>query len=505
MSSFQTKGSRLAIVTEVTEGTPVSPTAATQYIALQDGYDLEPAFDSLANAELTGSIGKAKPVLGLENPTVSLSHYMRHSGVEGQEPDFGRLIEGAFGGKSVNATQYTTAAGSTTGSTSAAAVLNHAAGTGTNFERGEALLIKDGTNGYHIRNVLSRVTDASTLNFNLAAAPAASVGLGKAVLYKPGSSFPTFSIFDYRGNGAATQLVAGSRVVEMGVEISAGEYINSNFKLDGLSYYFNPIEITTSTSKLDFNDGGVKAATITTGFYKDPLDLAAAIASAMDTLSSDTITCTYSSSTGKFTIATDGAALSLLWNTGTNTANSIATKIGFTTAADSTAALTYTSANALTLTSPQTPTFDSADPLVAKSNEVLLGTFSDISCFCASTVKFSIKNSKVDVKCVCADSGKQESVITGREISIDISAVLPQYEADKFHRYHTNQTTAFMYNFGEKSGGNWIAGKAGNIYIPTATISKFKVTDQNGLVALDITLSAFVDSSGNGEVYLNFL
>jgi len=505
MSSFQTKASRMAIVTEVTEGTPITPTLATQYIALQDGFDMEPAFDVLDNAELTGSIGKAKPVLGLENPTASLSHYIRHSGVEGTEPNFGRLIEGAFGGKSVNATEYNTDSGSTAGTALVAGTIVHDAGQGSFFERGEAYLIKDGVNGYSIRNVKSLATDTATLNFNLSVAPAANVTLGKAVLYKPGTSFPTFSMWDYRGNGAAVQLMAGARVTEMSVEANAGEFINGSFSLEGLSYYFDPIELTASNNKLDFNDGGDKNATIAAGFYKDPLELAAAVQTAMDTLSSDTITCVYSSSTGKFTIATDGAALSLEWNTGTNTAQTIGGKLGFITTSDDTAALTYTSDNALTLSSPQTPSFDAADPLVAKNNEVFLGGFADSTCFCASTITLTITNEKTDVLCVCAESGKQESIVTGREVTVELSAVLPQYEADKFHRFHTNQTTEFAYNFGEKVGGNWVAGKCGNIYLPSASISSFKVEDQDGLVAISMTLSAFVDSSGNGEVYLNFL
>ncbi len=505
MSSFQTKGSRMAIVTEVTEGTPVSPTLATQYIALQDGFDMEPAFDTLDNAELTGSIGKAKPVLGLENPTASLSHYIRHSGVEGQEPNFGRLIEGAFGSKSVNATEYNTNAGSTAGTALVAGTIAHDAGQGQFFERGEAYLIKDGVNGYSIRNVLSVATDTATLNFNLAVAPAANVNLGKAVLYKPGVAFPTFSMWDYRGNGAAVQLMAGAKVTELSVEANAGEFINGSFTLEGLSYYFDPVELTSSNNKLDFNDGTDKNATIAVGFYKDPIELADAVASAMDTLSSDTITCTYSSSTGKFTIATNGVTLSLEWNTGTNTAQTIGGKLGFITASDDTGSTSYTSDNALTLSSPQTPTFDAADPLVAKNNEVFLGDFADISCFCASTLTLTITNEKTDVLCVCAESGKQESVVTGREVTLELTASLSQYEADKFHRFHTNQTTAFAYNFGEKVGGNWVAGKCGNIYLPNATISAFKVEDQDGIVSLSMTLSAFVDSTGGGEVYLNFL
>lgn len=505
MSAYQTKGSRLALVTEVTEGTPVSPSSASEYIALQDGYSLDPEFASLENKELTGTIGKAKPIVGIESPKAALKHYIRHSGVEGTAPNFGRLIESVFGGKTLNSTQYLTTSGSTAGTSAAAATIAHAAGTGTNFQRGQALLIKDTTNGYSIRNVLSVATDTSTLNFNLSNAPATGMGLGKAQVYKPGTSYPSFSVFDYRGNGGAVQMAAGMKVLELSIDANAAELITGDFKLEGLSFYYDPIEITSSSKYIDFNDGGVKAATVVTGFYKDPVDLADAIGAAMDAASSDTITCTYSSSTGKFTITSDGSTLSLLWNTGANTANSIAAKIGFSTAANSTAALTYTSANALTLTSPQTPSFDSADPLVAKANEVFIGGYADSTSFCASSVKFSLKNSKTNVKCLDSASGNREAVITQQEVSVDITATLSRYEADKFHRYHNNSATAFAYNFGEKVAGNWVAGKCANIYMPTATVTKFKVSDQGGLVGMEITLTGYVDSSGNGEVYLNFL
>ena len=506
MSSFQTKSSRMAIVTEVTEGVPVSPTASNMYIALQDGFSLEASFDVLDNAELTGSIGKAKPIKGLENPTCSVGHYLRHSGVEGQEPNFGRLIEGALGGKSVNATEYNTDVGSTAGSALVAGTIVHDAGQGAFFERGEAYMIKDGVNGYSIRNVKSIATDTATLNFNLTvAAPAANVNLGKAILYKPGSSFPTFSMWDYRGNGAAVQMVAGAKVTELSISATAGDFINGDFSLEGLSYYFNPIELTASNNKLDFNDGGVKLATIAVGFYKDPIELADAVAAAMDAASSDTITCKYSSSTGKFTIATSGAVLSLLWFTGANTAQTIGGKLGFITTSDDTAALTYTSDNALVLSSPQVPSFDVADPLIAKDNQVFLGGFSDNLCFCASEITFNISNEKTDIPCVCPVSGKQESIITGREVTVELKSSLNNYDVDAFHRFHSNQTTEFAYNFGEKVGGNWVPGRCGNIYLPSATITNFVVDDSDGVVGLSVTLQAFVDSSGNGEVYLNFL
>lgn len=505
MANFQTKASVLAIMEETTEGVPVYPSGAGDYIALQDGFGFEPAFDTLENGELTGSIGKAKPIQGLENPAASVDHYIRHSGVEGQEPNFGLLLESAFGGKKIVATERDTTAGSTAGSASLAAVLNVGAGEGVEFERGHGVLLKDGVNGYQVRNVKSVATDALTMNFNLAGAPASGVNLGKPVLYKPGSDFPTVSGWLYRGNGAAIELIAGMRVTEIGIEANAGELINGSFSMEGVEYFFDPIVIDGTNDSLDFDDGGGEEnASIPQKTYKDPHELAEAIQTAMDALTADTITVTYSDTTGKYRIASTGGTFELLWNTGTNTATTIGTTLGFLVAADDTGALFYVGDNAITLSSPFTPSFDVSDPLVAKNNELFLGNFEDNVCFCAATVSITLSNTKQDILCVCAESGKSGTVIIEREATIEITALLEQYDADKFKRFRTNQTTEFMYNFGVKTGGNWVAGKTVNVYSPTAVISEFTLDDQDGLVGLTMTLSTFVEN-GQGELFVNFL
>jgi hypothetical protein len=505
LSAFQTKNSVLFITEETTEGTPVPPSSATDAIALQDGFSFEPSFDTLENAELTGSLGSAKPIQGLENPTVSLNHYIRHSGVEGTEPNFGLLIEGAFGGKDVNAVEYDTVAGSTAGSSSAAAVLNVDVGEGVNFERGEAVLIKDGTNGFAVRNVKSVASDELTLNFNLQNAPAAGVNLGTAVLYKPGESFPTISNWLYRGNGAVIELMSGGRVTEMSVEVTAGELVNGSFTLEGVEYFFDPITIDATNNFLDFDDGGGQEnAELDQKTYKDPHELAAQIQAKMDALTADNITVTYNDDDGKYTIATDGGTLSLLWSTGTNTATSVGATIGFDVAADDTAATSYEGDGAIDLTRPFTPQFDDADPLVAKNNFVTIGDFDDNICFEASAITITLTNTKTDILSVCAESGKSGTIITEREATIEVSALLEQYDADQFRRFRANQNTEFMYNFGVREGGNWVAGKTANVYSPTCTISEFAVDDQDGLVGITFTLTTYVED-GLGELYINFL
>lgn len=505
MASIQTRSSVLAIKEESTEGTPVAPTAAADYVALQDDFSAEPSFDVLESAELKSSLGKAKSILGLENPTASFSHYLRSSGVVAQAPNYGLLLKSAFGAVATASTEYNTVASSTT------SVIKVDTGEGATFQRGEALLIKDGTNGYRIRSIESISSDDLTIGFQVPVAPGTGVNLGRAVLYYPtNSAHPTLSLWHYLGNGGAIQMLSGCRVTSVGLEFPAGELINGSYDLEALAFYYDPIEIGATDTKLDFtDDDGTFAATIAAGFYKDPHKLAEAIQVAMNTANpGETHTVVYLDASGKFKITSTGTVLSLLWNTGANAANTIGDKIGFSTAADDTgtAATTgYTSDNAQSYASPQTPSFDSADPLAAKDNEVMIGDADDYVCFKASNVSFTLDTPKADILSVCAESGKQASIISERSVSISVTALLEQYDADKFAKFRSNANTKFQYSFGEKSGGNWVAGKCGNVFVPTATISSYSITDEDGLAVLELELTAYVNSSGEGEAFINFL
>jgi hypothetical protein len=498
------RASALAIVEEVTAGTYVAPTVGSQFIALQEGFSFSPNFQVLDNEEIRSSIGRSKSIQGLESPEGSFSHYLRHSGVEGTAPGFGPLLEAVIGSTSSNATERSTDVGSTV------SVVNLAAG-GGDFARGKAILLKDGTNGYSIRPVDSVATNALTLGFDLSAAPASGIGAGKCVNYTPvDTGHPSLSMTLYRGNGGAIEAIAGSRLTEMAISVQAGELINASFSFAGTKYFFNPIEITSTTDSLDFtNDNGTFVATIPSQTYRDPHELAQAVSDAMNSADPlETHTCVYIDATGRFRISCTGTVLSLLWNTGANNAQDIGGKLGFSTAADDTgvAATTgYTSDNAIVLSNVITPAYDSADPQAAKNNEVFIGDSDDITCFCASTMDLTVSNEVQDVECVCAESGVQDKVYNSRSVEAVIVGILERYDADKFRKYRANSTVKFLYNFGSKSGGNWVAGQCASVYIPSASISAFELGDNNGLVTMNITISAFVDSSGNGEFYLNFL
>lgn len=500
------KSTVLAVCAEVTAGTPVDPTAGTEYLAVQPDLQMSPNFEVLSNDEIRSSIGESKGIQGLESPEGSLSHYMKHSGTEGTTPEFDLLLKSLMGSTSANGTQRLTAAACTT------TLIKMAAG-GSDMARGKAFLIKDGTNGYAIRNVLSMATNDATIAFALTAAPAAGVGLGKCVNFAPANEgHPSLTFHRYGSNGLVYDAISGALVDNFSMSVQAGQMINSNFGFKGTKYFFNPIRITSSDIKLDFTDStpGTFAATITAKLYRDPHELAQAIQDAMNAVGAvDTYTVTYMNNDpvyfGKFKITSSGTVFTMTWNTGVNTANSVGDKIGFSLASNDTGALTYYSDSVLSWASPYTPSYDSTDPIAAKYLEILLGASSDSLCFCAQSVQIQIQNVATDVKCICAESGVDSKKITKRTVTVTISALLDKHEADRFRRFRANSDTAFAFNFGTRSGGNWEAGKCGNVYIPSCSVVSYNLTELDDLIAAEIQLKGFVDSSGNGEVYFNFL
>lgn len=508
MTSINTRATVVALMKETTEGTPVLPGAGTDYIAVQDDFKMTPAFDVLDNAELKSSIGKSQPILGAENPTASFSHYLRSSGVEGQAPNYGKLLESLLGAVVVAGTQYPTVSASTT------SILKVNTGIGANFQRGQACLIKDPVNGYRIRALESVSGDNLTMMFSVPVAPGSGVNLGKAVLYKPANTgHPTLTVWQYIGNDGAVQMMAGGRVTSGSFDISAGDLINASYNVDGISFYFDPINITATDIKMDFtDDDGTWAATVTAKVYKDPYELASALQTAMAGANPlQTPTVTYNSTgvnAGKFNIKTTGTLLSLLWNTGTNTANTIGDKIGYSTASNDTgtgATTGYFSDTALSFIAPQTPSFDAASPLAAKDNEVMIGDTTDYLCFNASSVKFDINNTRATIKSVCAQSGVSGSIVSEREAKVTITAILDKYDADKWNRFKNGTNTKCQYSFGTKTGGNWNPGFCGCLAMPTSVIDNFEVDQQDGYAILNLELTAFVNANGEGEIYVNTL
>jgi hypothetical protein len=499
--AISNKSTVFAVVEEVSEGTIAEPNSGSDFLPIQTDLDMSPEIEKLDNEEMKASLGMAKKITGRESPTASFSHYVKHSGVEGQEPAWGKLIKSCLGAVDVASTEYQTASSSTTTTIKVADT--------NNFMVGQPLLIKDATNGYKIAHIhdIPTATDL-TLGFKISAAPAAGVNLGKAVTYYPINTMehPSLSLWNYIGNGGAKELIRGARVTEIGITADAGALINASISLEGLEFFFNQIAITSANKYLDFtDDAGTFAAVIPTGYYKTPHELASAIKDALNGVSTEIYNVVFSNSTGKFTIETLSSTLSLLWQSGTNTANTIGSVLGFDVLADSTGDTEYVSDNAQTYSAPYTPSFDVSDPLTAKGHIVYVGDQTDNVCFNPSRVSITITSSRKVIDSICSDSGISGSIINGREVKVSVKGLLERHDADRFNRALQNKDTRFMYTGGLKSGGNWVAGKCFSVYLPYCTVDSPKIGDDDSLTTIEFELSAFVPDDGSEEVFLGFV
>lgn len=497
-----TKASVFAIKEETTVGELIAPTVGTDYIPLRSGFSMEPGLEELENDELLNSIGSSKSVVGKESPSGSHNVYLKHSETEGQAPEYGLMIESAMGAKDIISSEKSTDTGSTV------AVLELPASDGDVYREGHAVMIKDGTNGYSIRNVASKSGDSLTMSFQAATAPLSGVQLGQPVLYYPVSSgHPSFSTWLYNANGALVQAVSGARTSSMALALNAGQQAEINFSYAGTEYFFNPFIITASNKYIDFTDDqGTAAAVLTEGAYKSPLDLARQIESAMEAVTTEDVSVAFASTganAGKFTIACSGAVFSLLWDTGVNSANSAGTLLGYDVASDDTGSLSYNADNVQDYSAPHTPIYDDADNIVVKGAELLLGDATDNICREASAVSFSIETPGTDVDDVCAASGVAEKLILERQATMTASLILKKHEVKLFDRFINGTGLSVSMSAGPKSGGNWIPGKCVNIYFKNATITAETVSGDDFLL-VEITAKGYVTSASK-EVFINFI
>lgn len=517
--AFSSKSKVMAFIKETTEGVIVDPTAAS-FSIVREGSALVGAVETTTSDELRNSIGASKSFVTKEAPTGSISRYIKTSGTEGVAPEDAILYEAALGGQEVHATEVSTVGGSTAGTASARANLKVADGDilAGELKVGQAVLIKDGVNGYAVRPIYAIDSAASpdevTLGFNLGAAPASGVALGKAVFWDTADdSQPTFSAHEFQSSSSASAYHlthAGCRTSSIAMDFPANELATVTFEIGGINFGENLITIDANNKYIDFTDStGTVAATLVEGPYQTPIHLADAIASKMTAASApsaaDAITCTFDSSTGKFTIASDGSVLSLLWNTGTNTANSVGTTIGFLVAADDTAALTYTSDNALTYAPAVTPTYDASEPSVVKDNMLILGDFDDYICFGGQAFNITIGTPKTDVANWCAASGVDESAILSREVSVAGTLKFKKHDSDRTYKMLKNETISLAFVTGKKLGGNWVPGTVQCNYCPEVSITTKNIIDSDGYIVEEFAGTAIVGTAGLQDVYVTQL
>lgn len=503
------KRTLFAVVEESTEGTPLDPSSGSDFVSLHENFSMSPAFEKERDLELN-STGVSRPdSLGNETPSATCDHYFRHSGVEATEPIFGRLLKAAFGSRTAAPSNYATAAGSTAGTSSVRGILKLASGGGAAGQRGQAYLIQDYTNGFSIRNAYSISGDDISMSFNLANAPASGINTGRAIVYKMSSEPTALTLHAYRGNGGAHDVMTGARVSSFGININATQAIVCNFKLDGLGYYFNPIRVG-ALNYLDFYDGvTVRSVALTQMLYKSPHDAASALQTLMNAAgSSDTFTVKYYSrgtDAGKFNISSSGGTFELRFATGPNTASTLATVFGYT-ATNKTGATNYTSQSVQNWAAAYTPSVDSdTSKLIAKSNELMIGSFDEYTCAGAVSASLSLNKTVVDLEDLCAETGVEAKFEDVRDSRLKVVLNMKQHEAKNWYNFRNEQVVSAAFNGGPKIGGNWVAGKCVNFYMPRAKIVDFKISGDTN-VRIEIELQAYAEgASETSEVYGNLV
>jgi len=515
MTAYATKTSVMAVRAEASDSTLLEPNAGGLFLPIREGFSFQGAFDTVESDELVGSLAGGASFTTKETPAGSMPLYFKHSGTAGTAPSFETLLKSALGTQSDAGAEYDTVNSSSAGTASARAVINVGGGEGASYEVGEALLIKDGANGYNIRNIYSIATDALTLNKNLGSAPSSGIDLGQANFFHPATSgHPTYSAWHYQNktlaNNAFTQAMAGCRTTNTTITIQANGLAEIAFDFEGTKFYYNPIEITSSNKYIDItDDGGTIEVTLTEGWYKTPKALATHITTKATAASvgsgNDTITCTFSSTTGKFTLASNGSTFSLLWQSGSNTANSVGATLGFTVSANDTGSTSYVADSAITYGTSQTPAFDDIDPFVCKWQELLIGDYTRTDCRKATNITLTIATPKQDVESLCAESGVSESVTLERTTTFSATLHMTKHEVDEMDDFFNNTLTEVQFNGGVKdSSGNWVAGKCVNFWLPLVNITANVVDQQDGLYVVNVEGRARANSTFE-DVYINFV
>ena len=487
----------LAVTEEGAPGEYTPPVAGSEFVPLRPGNTLSFTSESLDSDELLNDIGAAKSFTGKTGSEGSHSAYLRNSGVIGQKPELHPMYVSIFGDWSILAPQ-TLDSGSTT------SVIK--VDDGSYFQPGMAVLIKDGSNGYSIRNVKSVDGNDVELNFNLNYAPASGVNTGFGLVYLPiPANHPTFSITKYLGNGHAIEATAGNTTTEMSITADANGFGEVEFSFAGTKYFFNPITIDSTNKFIDFvDDAGTHVASVAEKIYVTPIELAEALQSAMKAVSPAQDYSVTWNSNGSFTIkAISSAVFSILWDTGANAANSIGPAIKRVMVIDDTGLLEYSSNQSFDYQSPITPSYDAADAIIIKGAELFIGNQSDNICVCAQSVSLTVSKEVVDVDCICEETGIKEKIATSRTAEMTITTVLNKHDASLLDALIQNKGLSAMLNAGPKVGGNWAEAKCFNAFLANCTVGAYK-TAGDSFIQAEITLKGYVTASQK-DVYINFV
>lgn len=493
-SSLQ-RASAFAVVEELVNGDLLLPTSGTEFVPLRPGFTMSPSLEDLTSDEMVNDIGKTKSSIGIETVEGTHPAYFKSKGSSGF-PNWEIILRSALGTKNQRTSTDLVVAGSTVTAVKVADA--------SLYQVGQAVMI----NG-EIRNIiaLNTTTDVLTMNFAFTAVSTGDV-IQKCYCVAPASSgHPSYSSTIYRASGTAIEAAAGCLTKQVTMTMEAGKQAEISFNFEGVKYYYNPITISASNKYLDIEDFNtdVVAAVLTEKIYRSPDELATEIAYQASLVTGEVISCSFSSSTGKFTIADAAGTFKLKWSTGANTANSVGTTIGFVVASDDTGAATYTSDNALAYSVPATPSYDSVDNITIKGAELFLGSSSDNFCRKTDKVTITLDTPVTNAASICSETGVLEKLILSRDVKLSCSVLLEKHEVALFTKFINSSTTQAMVNFGPLTNSLFTVGKSINVCLGNFVLKSYKISGDE-ILRIDLEGMGFVSSSSSlKDIYINFV
>ena len=219
----------VAVVEEITEGTPVDPSIGSEFIQVLEGVSNDPAKELVEREVITPLKGKIQPRTSVKSSTGSLPVEWKSSGTEGAndlETDI--LYRAMLGGKQqVLARETIVGLGSSTSNFEI---------TGHSLKKGDFLHVLE-AGAHHLCFVKEVVdTDNVTITPPMPSAPSDGTQIALSTTYFAADSEPTFTETIYWGNEIKEQ-IPGSRISSASFEnIVTGQTPTVNMSTQGLTF-----------------------------------------------------------------------------------------------------------------------------------------------------------------------------------------------------------------------------------------------------------------------------
>jgi hypothetical protein len=227
----------VAIEEESTEGTYVTPAAATSFVqTLADGFEFKKSKELIEREVFSGSIGSIVPRTGIRSVSGSIPVEARAFSTAGSAPEYNSLIKAALGSRRQAGTTTTTKSSGNTGS-----VLQIEDADISKFAVGDIVKVKQ-SGAYHVSPITAVVTTGGSATITLLVSKSSGSFSNSVVIekfttyYGAESGHPTLSISKYI-DSAIRDYAVGCRVDKMSLaNFATGKVPSFTFGFQGLNF-----------------------------------------------------------------------------------------------------------------------------------------------------------------------------------------------------------------------------------------------------------------------------